>query len=158
VKDATELPGVRFVWLDPDDELMAEADELRYRALLEPFGVEPVGAWSAEGEDVRHLGAVESGRLVGYGCLVAESGSGRLRQLAVEESCRGRGIGSALVERLVDAAEQLGLRPVWLHARVAYESFYRRRGFAPIGGTFPYGATGLPHVRMERSERAQGSL
>jgi ribosomal-protein-alanine N-acetyltransferase len=139
-----------LVWVEAGDPSLAEAAELRYRVLYEPFGVARDEMWRQEEPGVLHLLAVGGERLEGYGCLIDRGREGQLRQLAVDPDARGRGIGSALLAELLTEAARRDIRLVWCHARVKHEAFYARAGFEALGGEFPSGATGLPHRRMER--------
>lgn len=68
----------------------------------------------------------------------------RLLQLAVAPEFQGRGLGTALVRRVIAEA---GTRPVWLqvlHANPRARALYARLGFVAIGRTDT-------HVRMWRS-------
>src|SRR5205823_1684897 len=75
----------------------------------------------------------------------ADVGIGRL---AVERARRGRGVGSAILARLVDLARSAGLERVILNARTDAEGFYARHGFAAAGAEFT--EAGIRHRRMER--------
>ena len=68
---------------------------------------------------VQHVLAELDGRLVGYGVLIPTEGpSSGLAELAVEPAARGRGIGHAIVERLLRLAGPHGLA-LWAHGRGA---------------------------------------
>ena len=80
------------------------------------------------------LGAFAGETLVGIGGLnrdpyAADSGTGRLRHLYVLEAWRGRGVGSALVDRLLAAAQGRFTR-VRLRTEQAAD-FYVGHGFGP---------------------------
>lgn len=75
-----------------------------------------------------------SGPLVGCGALhVLWSDLGEVRTVAVDPAVAGRGVGHAVVVRLLDAARELGLSRVFV---LTFEvSFFGRHGFAEIDGT-----------------------
>ena len=52
-----------------------------------------------------------------------------LRSVAVESASRGSGIGSRLVESLLEEAARRGVKRVWLLTETA-EGFFRKKGFA----------------------------
>jgi predicted GNAT family N-acyltransferase len=83
---------------------------------------------------------------MGCGRLLPDGGIGRL---AVERAWRGRGVGSAILSRLVDIASNAGFERVVLNARTDAEAFYARRGFAAAGPEFT--EAGIRHLRMERA-------
>ena len=73
------------------------------------------------------------GHVVGCGALhVLWEDLGEIRTLAVDESALGRGVGSALLDRLVARACELGLSRLFC---LTFEtSFFARHGFEPIEG------------------------
>ena len=73
------------------------------------------------------------GHVVGCGALhVLWEDLGEVRTLAVDEAALGRGVGSALLQRLVDRARALGLRRLFC---LTFETtFFARHGFEPIDG------------------------
>ena len=73
------------------------------------------------------------GMLVGCGALhVLWEDLGEIRTLAVDEAAKGRGIGTAILEQLVQDARALGLSRLFC---LTFETeFFGRHGFAPIEG------------------------
>ncbi|MEV7717620.1 MULTISPECIES: GNAT family N-acetyltransferase [unclassified Streptomyces] len=76
---------------------------------------------------------------------------GSLGRLAVTREARGLGIGAALVRAIEDAARELGLDAVDLHAQTHATGFYERLGYAAYGPEFP--DAGIPHRAMRRALR-----
>lgn len=138
-------------WVDPDDARMAEAHAVRHEALFEPFGLPRDDRWDDAGEDRRHLVAMRDERVAGYACLLLEpDGTGHVRQVSVRPNLQGLGIGSALMREVEAEALRLGVRLLWLNARVTAQPFYASLGWVTLPGVFPSGRTGMPHVRMEK--------
>lgn len=75
-----------------------------------------------------------AGAVVGCGALhVLWSDLGEVRTVAVDPAVRGRGIGHAIVSRLLDVARDLQLRRLFV---LTFETeFFGRHGFAEIEGT-----------------------
>ncbi len=73
------------------------------------------------------------GMLVGCGALhVLWEDLGEIRTLAVDEAAKGHGIGTAILEQLVQDARALGLSRLFC---LTFETeFFGRHGFAPIEG------------------------
>lgn len=86
------------------------------------------------------------GRPIGTGRLAP---SGRIGRMAVLGDWRGRGVGRAMLLRLLDAARAAGLGDVMLHAQVDAERFYAADGFLPIGERFE--EAGIAHQEMRRA-------
>ena len=54
-----------------------------------------------------------------------------------------------MLEEIVAEAGRRGLTLVWCNVREPHSGFHARAGFEVVGETFSFGATELPHVRME---------
>ncbi|MCW2681586.1 MAG: argA [Frankiales bacterium] len=83
-------------------------------------------------EDVQEFFvAVDGEQVVGCGALhVLWEDLAEVRTLAVAQAAQGRGVGSALLERLAENARELGVGRLFC---LTFEtSFFARHGFAPI--------------------------
>jgi amino-acid N-acetyltransferase len=86
-------------------------------------------------EDVPDFWVAEAdGTLLGCGALhVLWEDLGEIRTVAVHPDARGRGIGHAVVDALVAAARELGLRRIFV---LTFETtFFASHGFIEIAGT-----------------------
>ena len=74
------------------------------------------------------------GQVVGCGALhVLWSDLGEVRTVAVDPAVRGRGIGHAIVDRLLEVARELELERLFV---LTFETdFFGRHGFTEIEGT-----------------------
>ncbi|MGW4225213.1 GNAT family N-acetyltransferase [Streptomyces bauhiniae] len=102
----------------------------------------------AIGEDGIPLG---TGRLLHGEAAVGKTGDasvGSLGRLAVTRRARGLGVGAALVRAIEDAARDLGLTAVDLHAQTQALGFYERLGYTPYGPEFQ--DAGIAHRAMRR--------
>jgi ribosomal-protein-alanine N-acetyltransferase len=84
---------------------------------------------------------LEHRRLAGY--IVARETAGELHinNVAVRENYRRRGIGRALLSRIVEQAEHLGVKTAFLevrHGNVAAQALYEQCGFKPIARRSKY--------------------
>jgi len=82
-------------------------------------------------------------RPIGTGRLTPD---GRIGRMAVLAGWRGRGVGEALLDALIERARQLGWRELSLHAQASAIGFYARRGFLPFGERFV--EAGIDHQSM----------
>jgi GNAT superfamily N-acetyltransferase len=71
----------------------------------------------------------------------------RLRGMATDPGHRGRGLGAAVLARLLDEAAARGADVVWCNARLPAVGLYRRAGFETLGEPWEEPVIG-PHVRM----------
>lgn len=83
---------------------------------------------------------------VGCGRLLADGYIGRM---AVRAAWRNRGVGSALLVRLIVWARERGDAKVKLNAQVSAIAFYERHGFALVDA--PFEEAGIAHQAMERA-------
>lgn len=86
-------------------------------------------------ESVQEFWVAElGGRVVGCGALhVLWSDLGEVRTVAVDPAVKGRGVGHAIVDRLLAVARELQLERLFV---LTFETgFFSRHGFAEIEGT-----------------------
>ena len=77
-----------------------------------------------------------SERVRGYVVAWFAGGQGEIANLAVEESARGHGVGSALLDAALDEARGHGTEEVFLEVRtsnVRARQLYQSRGFVEVG-------------------------
>lgn len=99
-------------------------DLLRFNAHYTP----PRGAFWVVREDTRVVGSVGVERL--------DDRTAELHRLYLDSTLRGRGIGRALVETVLDWAREQGVRRLvlWSDTRFVHaHELYRRHGFARTG-------------------------
>ena len=85
----------------------------------------------------------ENGEALGTGRLLPD---GHIGRMAVLPEARQLGIGSALLTALMDEARRRGHAQAVLSAQTHAIAFYRRHGYAVVGGE--YMDCGIPHVDM----------
>ena len=110
---------------------------LRSSLLRRPLGLSfSADELSAEA-DSHHVGCYIGGQLVG--CLVLKPIDARqiqMRQVAVDEKVRGRGIGRMMVKYSENLARTLGCEEMVLHARETAVPFYEQLGYTRVGDRF----------------------
>ena len=121
----------------------------RLRAVREPvFVMEqqvPLDLeWDRIDPDCRHVLALDAeDRPIGTGRLTPQHTIGRMAFLS---DWRGRGVGDALLLRLIELAHAAGWPSVSLHAQVEAIGFYHKHGFVTEGEV--YMEAGIPHQNM----------
>ena len=95
-------------------------------------------------------GRLVDGRIDEQGHLVAGTPGtvGTIGRMAVAADQRGRGLGRAVLDLLVETAAARGLPEVELHAQLHARAFYERAGFSPYGEV--YLEAGIEHLAMRR--------
>jgi predicted GNAT family N-acyltransferase len=123
-----------------------QAFAIRLRVFVREQGV-PVEI-ELDGDDRRavHLLAAIRGKPVGTARIVIKNGRAKIGRMAVLKSCRGRGVGKALLERAVEFARKGRAKMIYLHAQVPVVGFYEKMGFRSVGRIFR--EAGIPHRKM----------
>ncbi len=128
------------------------ADRAALRAVRETVFVAEQGVplaleWDGDDASAFHLLARDPrGLPIGTGRLLPD---GHLGRMAVLAPWRGRGIGTALLLRLIERARDQALTAVTLNALCTATPFYERAGFVAEGPIFD--DAGIPHQRMRLS-------
>lgn len=109
--------------------------------------------WDALDPDCRHVLALDAlGRAIGTGRLTPHRTIGRM---AVIAEWRGKGVGEALLQRLIELADEKAWPEVSLHAQLDAIGFYRKNGFEAYGPV--YEEAGIRHQSMRLALRQQGN-
>ena len=89
------------------------------------------------GNELAHYLVVEeAGRLIGYAGFWIVVDEAHVTNVALLPECRGRGLGTLLLEHMIVAAKMLGALSMTLEVRpsnTAARSLYSRRGFEERG-------------------------
>ena len=117
---------------------------IRRSVFIEEQGVSEALEWDGLDADALHVLALADDTPVGCGRLLA---SGKIGRMAVLPAWRGRGIGAALLDRLLRICRTQGVERVSLSAQVAAIPFYQRAGFNVCSPVFM--DAGIPHQAMD---------
>jgi N-acetylglutamate synthase-like GNAT family acetyltransferase len=151
----TEQPPFRIEKVDVE-----VVRPLRRRLLRPDQDEDAVVYASDDGDSAQHFAAYDGDdEVIGIGSLHNEdrmagrepygSPGMRIRGMAVEDAWRGRGVGAALLERMLVVARESGIAEAWANARSANLGFYERSGFRAMSSEFELPGIG-PHVVMAR--------
>jgi len=123
--------------------------QLRNEILRKPLGL-GLGReeLEQEKEDIL-MGAFEDDRILGC-CLMTrvDAATIRLRQMAVPNNMKGKGVGRALMIFAENIARDLGYRRLCMHARSTAIGFYQKLGYHTSGDEFT--EVTIPHYVMEK--------
>lgn len=78
----------------------------------------------------------DGGNVAGFGCLLAVDGEGEILNIAVHPSVRKNGIGQMLMNGMITAGMERGVRDFYLEVResnVPARGLYEKNGFAALG-------------------------
>lgn len=134
------------VELLPWTRARAQASYIRFEVFVREQGVpREIELDEHDAGSVHALAFEHEAGAIGTGRLLPDGHIGRMAVLA---SWRGKGIGSALLERLAQAARERGDTELLLSAQVHAVAFYRAHGFQPVGEI--YREAGIEHLAMRR--------
>jgi len=123
-----------------------DAQTVRYEVFVLEQKVPLEMEWDEMDAHCLHAVAYNDDQLVGTGRLLPD---GHIGRMAVKQLARGQGVGTRLLEALVEAARKRGDRQVMLNAQTQAEPFYQRYGFQRDGEEFM--EAGIPHIHMRRT-------
>jgi len=134
----------------PWDEARNLARPLREAVFVHEQGVPIEQEWDELDACSDHaIALTPTGEAIGTARLLPETGSAcvfRIGRMAVLKPWRGRGVGAALLNALLERAAGCGARSIVLHAQTHASGFYQRFGFSAEGGE--YLEAGIPHFTM----------
>ena len=140
--DNPDFQIVAATWKDHADVL----GQVRRTVFIEEQNVPEELEWDDLDESCQHLLALDSkNNPIGTGRLCEHGYIGRM---AVIKDWRGKGVGGALLRKLMDMARQSGNLKLVLNAQTSAAGFYARYGFSAEGDEFM--DAGIPHLRMTR--------
>ncbi|MBS1705557.1 MAG: GNAT family N-acetyltransferase [Armatimonadetes bacterium] len=121
--------------------------ELRRKILRQPLGLEFTPD-ELQSESDQTMVLLEDGGIVVAVAMVAplDGSWAKIRQVAVDPSRQGSGLGRAVMAASEEYCVKLERREVVLHARETVVPFYLRIGYEPEGDRFV--EVGIPHRRM----------
>ncbi len=128
-------------WTTEEQALIAVREEVFVVEQNVPVEIE------IDGEDpsCRHVAALDGERFIGTARLMPD---GRIGRVAVLKEYRRKGVGSQLINALLEMARSSGCTESYLHGQMDSIAFYEQLGFVAEGGIF-YEAD-IPHRTMRK--------
>jgi predicted GNAT family N-acyltransferase len=138
------LESVFHIQVGTWDDMAERARPVRMKVFVDEQGVPLELEWDSFDAVSQHALAVDSnGNAIGTGRLLPDGHVGRM---AVLPEWRGKGVGAAILRKLMVSARENGLQQLALNAQIQAVPFYTRFGFVPVGSEFI--EAGIPHLVM----------
>ena len=129
------------------EEARAKASPIRFTVFVEEQRVPIEIEWDDQDAESLHVLAYSgAGDAIATGRLLPD---GHIGRMAVLKEWRGKGVGGAILERLIGVARERGDKEIELFAQTHALEFYRRHGFAEHGEVFE--EAGIPHQAMRKT-------
>ena len=128
------------------DAARAQASPIRFTVFVEEQRVPVEIEWDDQDEKSIHALAYDKqGTAIATGRLLPD---GHIGRMAVLKEWRGKGVGAAILRRLIGVARERGDQEIELFAQTHAIEFYRRHGFVEQGEIFE--EAGIPHQAMRK--------
>jgi predicted GNAT family N-acyltransferase len=139
-------PATVRVQLGAWSELRDLASAIRFEVFVEEQQVPIAEELDAMDAECLHaLAFSHQGVAVATGRLLPD---GQIGRMAVKLSERKKGVGAAVLQALVEAAQERGFKEVLLGAQLHAEGFYLKQGFVAFGDVFL--DANIEHVMMRK--------
>ncbi len=130
----------RVTWEDESQALRYIRETVFIKEQCVPVELE----WDEFDPVCLHILAVDGdGQLVGTARLLPD---GHIGRIAVLKEWRKQGVGSALLQWMIEEMKSSGRQQVMLNAQTDAVKFYEKFGFRVVGDMFM--DAGIPHVQM----------
>lgn len=122
-----------------------QLSHIRRKVFIEEQQVPEELEWDKHDDSAIHLLATQEDRPVATLRMLS---NGHIGRMAVLAQYRKQGIGSSLMQTIIDIARREGLVEVHLDAQIQAIPFYQRLGFEAEGEEFM--DAGIPHRHMRK--------
>jgi GNAT superfamily N-acetyltransferase len=143
-----ERQGEAAIWfqqIDLNSPLYPDSLVLRDEVLRKPLGLSWSDAEKEEEACCVHIVGLAGANVVATLLLKPmDTGTVKMRQVAVQPAMQRNEIGSKLVAFAEETARALGYHKICAHVRLSAVGFYRKKGYAIIGD--PFIEVTIPHV------------
>ena len=134
--------------LNQDDALYHQALNLRYQLFFEEHALDKTVLFDKYEDYSDHL-CIADNMLQAYGRLSEMSvGNYQISQMVVSPDLQGQGLGSEILQQLVNLALTKKARLIFLNARLSALTFYQKHHFIAVGSVFKSKSTGIEHIKM----------
>ncbi len=135
--------------ISTEDALYQQARKLRHQLFFAPHNL-PESTLDDDNELISyHFIITTNSQLAGYGRLTKLNGYVfQLSQMAISPSYQSKGLGTALLKKMMNTAVSDGAEQLTLNSRLPAARLYSKQGFKAEGEIFHSLATGIPHVKM----------
>ena len=135
---------IRFAYWDnvADNKMLSN---IRHRVFIEEQKVPESLEWDEFDDSSSHFIVLYKHEAIAAARLKLD---GQIGRMAVLPNYRNKGVGSALLQFILNNIDRRNLTQVYLHAQTTAITFYERMGFVSHGGIFH--EANIPHREMTK--------
>ena len=120
---------------------------VRQQVFVIEQGIAPALEWTGDDDQFLCVLALDADQKpIGTGRVKVESTTATIGRMAVLQTFRGAGVGSAILDRLIEIGKARGANKFELSAQVSAIAFYQKQGFKAVGDF--YLDAGIEHFKM----------
>jgi len=138
----TEQFGIELIVMDWSNAAPL-AQTVRTEVFIEEQGVSKAEEWDNQDQAAMHIIAFYNAIPVGTARLTSK---GKIGRMAVLKQHRNKGVGTAMLQKLIGLAKQQKQRQLILWSQTHAKAFYQQHGFIAQGSEFL--DAGIPHIEM----------
>ena len=140
---------LRMSWFMGDTEDLTDAYTIRKAVFIDEQGVTLEEEIDGTDSACIHLVLYnEKDTPVATGRIMVTNEDYVIGRVATLKEERGKGLGKAVMQTLINACGMMGAERVILGAQIQAREFYEKLGFVAYGDI--YDDAGIPHIHMER--------
>lgn len=128
-----------------------KALKLRTKILRVPLGKQLTKDDLVGEKDQLHFGVFDSDKLVACVTIkpIKNGSAGKLRQMAVDDSVQGKGVGKSIIQETEIVLKDKGFKQITMAARETAVGFYQNLTYSKVGD--PFLEQGIEHVKMVKN-------
>ena len=127
------------------DKDQTSLSKIRRKVFIEEQQVPEELEWDEDDKACVHILVTDNETPIATGRIKMD---GHIGRMAVLKEYRNKGVGSAILQALIDFSKTLKMKSVYLHAQTTAISFYEKHSFKISSEEFM--DAGIPHKTMEK--------
>jgi predicted GNAT family N-acyltransferase len=125
-----------------------DAIRIRANVFIKEQGFEP--GWEPDEDDKisqHFIGLLKDEIITTARCREMSPGEFKIERMVVKKEHRGKGVGTALCDFIIDNIKKQNPKKIWVRSQVQSQPFYEKCNFKPTSE--PFDMYGCMHIDME---------
>lgn len=134
-------------WLHGSEDIKP-ARQVRETVFVEEQGFDPDIEFDEFDQTAWHLVALDDQMPIATGRVYLDDGKFKIGRICVLEPYRGFGVGSAVVQLLLNRALTIGAPGIYVSSQVGVQDFYKKFGFDAVGEPYMPKGEHIEHIDL----------